>query len=171
MELTEEDVLEILNLIEESKFDYLQVEVGDLKLTVSKGGDMSMVTGVTGVSGVSGPEKTSVQTPVAAAPAPEPAAAPAAPAAPVEEIDREGLAPVTAPMVGTFYAAPEPEAPPFTELGARVDEDDTVGLIETMKVYTSVRAGVTGTVKHLLVANAQFVEYGQELFLVEPDKS
>ena len=77
--------------------------------------------------------------------------------------------PVYAPMVGTFYAAPEPSAPPFTEVGARVDEDATVGLIEVMKVFNSIRAGANGVIEQILVQNAQFVEYGQALFLIRPD--
>ncbi len=158
MDLTEDEVLEILKLIEESSFDFLRVEIGDLKLTVSKGGYVP---------------DPSDETP---APAQEtgdsvPAAEPPSPPARVREdlAGREGLVPVTAPMVGTFYAAPDPESPPFVEQGARVEDDTTVGLIEVMKVFTAVRAGARGVIGEALVANAQFVEYGQELFLIRAD--
>ncbi len=76
---------------------------------------------------------------------------------------------ITAPMVGTFYVAPDPESPSFVEVGARVDEDTTVALIEVMKVFSAVRSGVSGVVEQVLIPNAGSVEYGQALFLVKPD--
>ena len=74
-------------------------------------------------------------------------------------------------MVGSFYVAPEPGAPPFITEGSGVEEDTQVGLIEVMKVFSSVQAGVQGTVSKILVSNAQLVEYGQNLFLVKPDQA
>ena len=81
----------------------------------------------------------------------------------------DGLQAIAAPMVGTFYRSPEPGADPFVELGARVEADTTVGLVEVMKVFTSVPAGTKGTISEIKVANAQFVEKGTVLFLVTPD--
>lgn len=158
MALTEEDVLQILKLIESSNFDFLQLEMGDLKLTVSKHG---------GVTTVASPQ---------AAPAPAPArSAPAEPAttkaAPVQVVAREGTVPIKAPMVGTFYTTPSPGAPPFVKAGDRVEKETTVGLIEVMKVFNAVTAGVTGTIAEICVQNGQFVEYGQTLFLVSPEGS
>ena len=161
MDLTEDEVLEILKLIEESSFDFLRLEIGDLKLTVSKGGYVP---------------DASDETPVPAqetgdpAPPPEPPSPPAPERERKDPAGRDGLVPVTAPMVGTFFAAPDPESPPFVETGARVDDDTTVGLIEVMKVFTAVMAGATGVISDTLVANAQFVEYGQELFLIRTDQ-
>ena len=74
-------------------------------------------------------------------------------------------------MVGTFYAAPEPGAKPFVELGGEIDEETTVGLIEVMKVFNAVQSRVRGKVVEVLVQNGQFVEVGQPLFVVEPAKS
>lgn len=165
--MTGDEVLQILNLMEKSSFDFLELEVGDLKLTVSKSGYRP------GASGKNPMPQT-------AAPAPgESAAASKATAEKREQpqadegdiADTEGLVPITASMVGTFYRAPEPGAPHFVEEGGRVDEDTTVGLIEVMKVFTSVSAGVRGVISKVLVSNAQFVEYGQRLFLVRPDGS
>lgn len=165
MELTEEEVLEILRLIEESSFDYFQLELGDLKLTVGRGGAASG----------SSPHMASKPACDALVPAMgELETPPGKPASAARMKDRagwDGLTPVEASMVGTFHAAPDPESPPFVEVGARVEEDTTVGLIEVMKVFTGVRAGVRGVVKEVLVANAQFVEYGQAIFLIEPDPS
>ena len=160
MELTEDDVLEILNLIEKSDFDYFELEIGDLKLTVAKGGYVPATANATAAPATATP-----------APAVEAAAAPAteAPAQKSAAVP-EGLVPIIAPMVGTFYVAPDPESPPFVENGARVDEDTTVGLIEVMKVFSAVRAGVNGVIEEILIANAGSVEYGQALFLVRPDE-
>jgi acetyl-CoA carboxylase biotin carboxyl carrier protein len=166
MELSEDDVLHILKLIDESKFDYFQLEVGELKITVSKGEPIPQV---------SSPRPGAVAAPAAApAEAPKPSPAAAAPAqqsvTPKTESKAaaEGLLPITAPLLGTFYVAPEPGAPPFVQVGATITEDATVGLIEVMKVFNSVRAGVKGTVVEVVAQNGQFVEFGQTLFLVKP---
>lgn len=169
MELSEDDVLHILKLIDESKFDYFQLEVGELKITVSKGEPIPLNSSPQQVTA----NPTPPPTPVSAKPA-APAAATAAPAAQTAPASvearaaAEGLLTVTAPLLGTFYVAPEPGAAPFTHVGANVTEDTTVGLIEVMKVFNSVRAGVKGTIVEAVAQNGQFVEYGQTLFLVKP---
>ncbi|HEX6176697.1 MAG TPA: acetyl-CoA carboxylase biotin carboxyl carrier protein [Candidatus Binatia bacterium] len=170
MELSEDDVLHILKLIDESKFDYFQLEVGELKITVSKGEPIPLNSSPQQVVATPPPPPAPVSAKPAAAPAAA-AAAPAAQTAPASVEARaaaEGLLTVTAPLLGTFYVAPEPGAPPFTHVGANVTEDTTVGLIEVMKVFNSVRAGVKGTIVEVVAQNGQFVEYGQTLFLVKP---
>jgi acetyl-CoA carboxylase biotin carboxyl carrier protein len=94
-------------------------------------------------------------------------AAAAAPAAKAAVIPAGHLA-VTAPILGTFYVAPEPGAPPFVTVGQQVTEDTTCGLIEVMKVFNSVRAGVKGTIVEVVAANGAFVEFGQTLIIVKP---
>jgi biotin carboxyl carrier protein len=92
--------------------------------------------------------------------APEAAAAPAAPAS--------NLKAITSPMVGTFYCAPAPDADPFVEKGDSVDVGQTVCIIEAMKLMNEIEAEFKGRVVQVLVENAQPVEFGQKLFLVEP---
>jgi len=99
-------------------------------------------------------------------------AAPPAPperSAPVPPVDgtHDGLA-IVSPMLGTFYRAPAPGAPPFVEVGTRVEPGTIVCIIEVMKMMNSVPAGVAGTIAEVHVENAQPVEYGQPLFRVEP---
>jgi len=162
MELSEDDVLHILKLIDESKFDYFQLEVGELKITVSKGEPIPLT---------STPQAITVAPTPPAASAPKPAAAPAiAPAAqaPKAAVIPEGMLPITAPILGTFYVAPEPGAPPFVQVGQQITEDTTMGLIEVMKVFNSVRSTVKGTVVEVVAQNGQFVEFGQTLFIVKP---
>lgn len=172
MELTEEDVLEILRLIEESDFEFFRLRSGDLNLTVSKKGYVP--AGLEGSTAAS-PAPASPPQPAASAPSPEgegPSGSPpgAEPAAlPEEAPPREGVIAITAPMVGTFYRAPEPGADPFVEVGARVEADATVGLVEVMKVFTSIPAGSAGTIAEVVAANAQFVQKGEVLFYITPD--
>jgi acetyl-CoA carboxylase biotin carboxyl carrier protein len=160
MELSEDDVLQILKLIDESTFDYFQLEVGELKITVSKGDPIPLAG-----SPSASPAPSAARPAPAAAPVPQ---TPATKPAPKAVAIPEGMVPVTAPLLGTFYVAPEPGAPPFTHVGATITEDTTVGLIEVMKVFNSVRAGVKGVVTEVVAQNGQFVEHGETLFLVKP---
>jgi len=161
MELTEDDVLHILKLIDESKFDYFQLEVGELKITVSKGEPIPVTSTTQNISLAPASAASSAKR------ASSPAAAPAAQGAKPVAIP-EGMRPITAPLLGTFYVAPEPGAPPFVKVGQQITEDTTVGLIEVMKVFSSVRATVAGTIVEVVAQNGQFVEFGQTLFIVKP---
>jgi acetyl-CoA carboxylase biotin carboxyl carrier protein len=160
--LTEDEVLQILDLVEKSNFDYLDLEIGDLKLTVSKSGVPAMPAAVSMTQAA-----PAAETPAAAAPAPAPAAESAPASQPVTV--KEGTVAIPAPMVGTFYATPEPGAAPFVKLGDRVDAETTVGLVEVMKVFNAVSSGTAGTIDEVCVESGQFVEHGQTLFLVRPD--
>ena len=79
-----------------------------------------------------------------------------------------GLVPLEAPMVGTFYRAPAPDADPFVREGDLVDEGQVVCIIEAMKLMNEIEAKVAGRVAKILVDNGQPVEYGQPMFLIEP---
>jgi acetyl-CoA carboxylase biotin carboxyl carrier protein len=89
---------------------------------------------------------------------------PAQPVAP----SPNGLA-INAPMLGTFYRAEAPGAAPFVDVGARVEPDTIVCLIEVMKMMNSIPAGVSGTIAEVCAENGKLVEYGAPLFRVEPD--
>lgn len=120
--------------------------------------------------------------PMAAAPAvaPAPVASPAAdvPAAsanagsettsPTEEAPASGYSEVTSPMVGTFYRAPAPEAPPYVEVGSRVTTGQTLCILEAMKLMNELESDFDGVVREILVENGEPVEYGQALFLIDP---
>jgi len=95
--------------------------------------------------------------------------APSASKAPSMVSAHEGLLQVTSPMVGTFYAAPEPGAAAFVALGQRVQEDTQVCIIEVMKLMSYIEAGVKGTIAEVAVKNNEPVEFGQVLFWIRPD--
>ena len=99
--------------------------------------------------------------------APQPTAAPAATAAPpAPAAETHGA--ITSPMVGTFYRAPAPDADPYVEVGDMVEVGQTVCIVEAMKLMNEIESEVRGRVVRILVENAQPVEFGQKLFLVEP---
>ena len=158
MTLTEDEVIQILKLVEQSTFDELHLETGELKLVVRKQGCGTAVVetnapppqapgGTHGVAGSGAGEDTK-----------------AAAAA-----EREGLVPIKAPLLGTVYRRPAPESSPYVEPGSYVKEDDTVCLIEVMKVFTAVKAGVRGRITDVLIETNEMVEYGQPLFMVKPE--
>lgn len=171
--LSEDEVRQISLLVEtldRSSFDYLQVEVGNLKVTIGKGGAPQTPAGGAGpseaASGVPAGAPQAAAAPAVAAP--HPSAPAPTPAAAGENPAQDGTVTIVAPLMGRFYAKPEPGAAPFVSVGAEVTEDNTVGLIEVMKVFTAVRAGVGGVVTEICVQDAEFVEYGRILFRVRP---
>ena len=88
--------------------------------------------------------------------------------APRAAVDGNNDAAIVSPMLGTFYRAPAPGAPPFVDVGARVEPDTIVCIIEVMKMMNSVHAGLSGTIAEVYVENGEPVEYGAPLFRVEP---
>ena len=102
-----------------------------------------------------------------AASAPTGEAAAALPAAPAAE-EESNLAEIPSPMVGTFYASPDPDSPPFVTVGSEVHPESVVCILEAMKVFNEIKAEVSGTIERILAKNEQPVEYGQPLFLVRP---
>ena len=150
MSLTAKDVAEITRLLEESSFDELYLELDGLKLSLRRGGGAA----------AAGAQAPTPSAPQSAAPAPEP---------PPAELPAEtdpNLYDVAAPLLGTFYRAPKPGAPPFIEVGSQVEEDTIVGIIEVMKLMNTVRAGVRGTVTQILGRDGVLVEYGETLLRV-----
>lgn len=107
--------------------------------------------------------------PVAApAAAPAPAAGAPAPAASSAPAGGDEGPAVESPMVGTFYTSSDPDSPPFVNVGDTVGPDTVVCIIEAMKVFNEVKAGVSGVVERVLVENAQPVEFGQRLISIKP---
>ena len=102
-----------------------------------------------------------MQMPVAAAPAAAPVAA-----APIAEIEDDGYS-VSAPMVGTFYASSAPGAAAYVQVGDRVNEGDTLCIIEAMKMMNQIEAEVSGVIKSIRIQDGDPVEYGQTLFVID----
>lgn len=144
----------LIDLVQESGIAELEITEGEEKVRIVRGGHVS-VTGVAPTPSLSAP----AEPPRAPAVAPTVSASSEAPAA------QAGHA-VKAPMVGTFYRSPSPDAKPFAEVGQTVKEGDTICIIEAMKLMNEIEADAAGVVKAILVENGQPVEYGQPLFLL-----
>jgi len=104
----------------------------------------------------------------AAVPAPAPVAAGAAVPPLAEPVKDEGLVAIKSPMVGTVYLSPDPESPPYVNVGREVDPSTPVCIIEAMKVFNEIRSEIAGTVERILVLSEQAVEFGQPLMMVRP---
>jgi acetyl-CoA carboxylase biotin carboxyl carrier protein len=146
--LTGAEVAEILRLLESSSFDELELEMNGVKLSLRRG------------SAAAAPRAAVAPAPTA----PRSAAAQAAALPPAADTG-EGDA-VTAPLLGTFYRAPKPGAPPFVEAGSMVDEDTVIGIIEVMKLMNTVRAGRRGRITVILAGDGTLVEFGQPLLRI-----
>ncbi len=93
--------------------------------------------------------------------------APTAPAAPAAAPEDDSIELIKSPMVGTFYCAPAPDAPPFVEPGNVVQTSTVVCILEAMKVMNEIKAGISGTIQEVMVENGQPVEFGQALFKIK----
>jgi acetyl-CoA carboxylase biotin carboxyl carrier protein len=171
MELTHADVAALLDLIERTDVEYLEVEVGGTRIVADRSGATVAARGAAAAPAPAAPPNPGpapATAPVPAPPTAPPAAPPVAVPPPPGPAGDVGLVVVPAPMVGVFYRAPEPGAAPFVEVGTRVEEGSTMGLIEVMKMFNGVTAPVSGEVVEVLVDNDQFVEFGQPLFRLRP---
>jgi len=151
-------IRELVEMMVSNDIVELNVRDGDteikLKRPVAGGAEM-----------VALPAPVSSSAPVAHAPA-TPAGTATPP--PVDSDDVE-LLEIKSPMVGTFYAAPDPDSPNFVQIGSKVGPSSVVCVLEAMKVFSEIKAEVSGSIERILVKNEEAVEFGQVLFLVRPD--
>ncbi|WP_022798847.1 acetyl-CoA carboxylase biotin carboxyl carrier protein [Thermus islandicus] len=163
--MTPKELRQILQALVEHGVSELTLETPDYKLTVRRGGEVQMVAV---------PQVVAAPAPAAAPiPAAVPELAPAPPSAPKgatppEEDACPGCVEVRAPIVGTFYRAPAPDAPPYVQEGDRVEKGQVLCIIEAMKLMNEIESEVSGIVRKILVQNGEPVEYGQPLFLIQP---
>lgn len=142
------EIKEMINLMNENNLTELEVERDGLKIRLKKGkaGEVEEIEEV-------------------AAPLPQKAP----PAEERVEVKREGanIIEIKAPMVGTFYRAPSPDAEPFVEVGSKIEEDQVICIIEAMKLMNEIKSGAKGKVLEVLVENGEAVEFDQPLFKIE----
>ena len=174
--LTDVDVRQIASLIEsldKSGLDFLQIDADGVKVTISKSGAWPAASApATAPAAASvaaqAPARearaaTSAAVPAPAAAPPAPAPAPAAAA-----VSQDGTLTINAPLLGRFYSKPDPASPAFVTVGSSVDVETPVGLIEVMKLFNTVQAGVRGTITEVCVPDGEFIEYGTAIFRVRP---
>jgi acetyl-CoA carboxylase biotin carboxyl carrier protein len=159
------ELKELIEFLEEKNIAEFELERGDVKVRIKRAGEHTVV------HGHGDPRFFAV--PAAPAPASFEAAAvpvvPAAPAAPTPPPE-EALHMVKSPIVGTFYEAPSPGAPPFAKVGDTVEVGQVLCIVEAMKLLNEIESDVAGEVVKKLASNGQPIEYGQELFAIRPKK-
>ncbi len=146
-------VKKLIELLDESGIAEIEITEGEESVRISRYSP----------SALAAPVAMAAPAPLAVA-----AAAPAAAPAPVPatEPEEDGFE-VAAPMVGTFYASASPGAAPYVQVGDRVNEGDTLCIIEAMKMMNQIEAEVSGVIKSIRVQNGEPVEYGQTLVVID----
>jgi len=145
----------LVELMKEHELTEVDLQQGEVRIQLRRGG-MAMMPALTAAS----PQLPAVAGP----PAPESAVAPAEPAA---AKPNDSSVVIKSPMVGTFYAAPDPESPPFVKVGDHVGPETTVCIVEAMKVFNQIPAELSGRIVAVLAENGAPVEFGQPLFRVD----
>jgi acetyl-CoA carboxylase biotin carboxyl carrier protein len=148
----------LIEAVDSSGVDSLEIHRGGTRIRISKSPPPAPASPAHAVAAPAGPAAAQVS--------------PGSPAvAAMPEPVKTNLADVTSPMVGTFYRAPVPEAPPYVEVGSQVSTGQTLCILEAMKLMNELECEVDGTVREILVENGDPVEYGQVLFRIEPNGS
>ncbi len=154
------EIKEMINLMNENNLTELEIEKEGLRVRLKKGSEGQVIV-----------EQTQHKAPLSVPVMPE--FHPVQPLAAAKETPRErasgkNLIEIKAPMVGTFYRAPSPESPPFIEINQNVEIGQVVCIVEAMKLMNEIKSEIRGKIVDILVNNAEPVEFGQALFLVEP---
>jgi acetyl-CoA carboxylase biotin carboxyl carrier protein len=161
------ELKELIEFLEEKNIAEFELERGDVKVRIKRAGEQMVVHTHGDPRFFAVPAAPASMPELATAPVPA-AAAPAAPTpAPPPE---ENLHAVKSPIVGTFYEAPSPGAPPFVKVGDSVEVGQVLCIVEAMKLLNEIESDVAGEIVKKLASNGQPIEYGQELFSIRPKK-
>ncbi len=147
------EIKEMINLMNENSLSELEVEKDDMRIRLKKTAN--------GIEGFEGAQVLQGQTVIAAG-------AKLQAAQKAEEKNEIKTVEIKSPMVGTFYRAPSPEAAPYVEVGATIEPGQVICIIEAMKLMNEIKSEIKGKILEILVDNAEPVEFGQPLFLIEP---
>ncbi len=166
--VTPRDIEALVEIFDKSSWDVLKLETAGVKIHLSKNAGNGAGALPVAAQSVT-PEVVADVTAVPAAAANGSSVALATPPqAGAVGPGKDRLVPVRAPNLGTFYRSPKPGAPPYVDIGQEVEPDTEICLIEVMKLFTTVRAGMKGVVREVCVADSEMVEGEQPLFLIEP---
>ena len=163
MDKTKDDIRALVRLFEQSNWDDMRIETSDLKLVISKNLNAPGLTVAENTPRSDSPTVSKTEPEIIEAKSVMSDAKVHAGNIP------DGLVAVIAPNLGTFWRAPKPGAEPYIEVGQKVDADTMVCLIEVMKLFTPLNAGVSGTVVDVVAENSAMVESGDVLLLIDPN--
>lgn len=156
-----DEIKTLTDLMVENDLSEIMIRDGEKRIVLRRGGRVPVVAAVQAAIPAAHAAAAHAPAPTAAAPAPAATAAPA--------VDTS-LATIKSPMVGTFYATPDPDSPAFVKVGDRVNPETVVCIIEAMKVFNEIPAEVSGQVVAVLVDNGEPVEFGHPLFKIDTKK-
>jgi acetyl-CoA carboxylase biotin carboxyl carrier protein len=169
--MNQKEIKELIEFLKQQDIAEFELERGDVKVRIKRAQPAASTMPETRYVAVPAAPAAAVPLATAAAPVvhtPPPPPAPAPPADPVQPAVEEGLHTVRSPIVGTFYEAPSPGAPPFVKAGDFVEVGQVLCIVEAMKLMNEIESDVAGEIVKRLVTNGQPIEYGQELFLIRP---
>ena len=160
------ELREIIKMIDESGIQEFELEQEEMKLVLKKQGEQIIQTIAPAIAQAQAPIPT---TPVEdRVQAPQVQGEEKGASKDIEkQLEDKNLHPIKSPMVGTFYAAPAPDADPYVKVGDTITEKSVVCIVEAMKLFNEIEAEVNGEIVEILVENGQLVEYGQPLFFVK----
>jgi acetyl-CoA carboxylase biotin carboxyl carrier protein len=164
--MNQKELKELIEFLIEKDIAEFELERGDVKVRIKRGGAHPVVQ-VQGEPRIFTGPAVAGNVEVGVAPA---SAAVALPTAPKEAPPEEVLEAVKSPIVGTFYEAPSPGAPPFVKVGDTVEVGQVLCIVEAMKLLNEIESDVAGEIVKKLATNGQPIEYGQELFAIRPKK-
>jgi acetyl-CoA carboxylase biotin carboxyl carrier protein len=167
--MNQKELKELIEFLIEKDIAEFELERGDVKVKIKRAGEQTVVHshGEPRFYAVPPAPVAAVELGAVPAAATVAASAPATPAAPAPE---EGLHTVKSPIVGTFYEAPSPGAPPFVKAGDTVEVGQVLCIVEAMKLLNEIESDFSGEIVKKLATNGQPIEYGQELFVIRPKK-
>ncbi len=162
--MNQKELKELIEFLIEKDIAEFELERGDVKVRIKRAGEHTFVHS-------QGEPRYYAVPPAPASPV-DLGSAPvtAQPSAPPPEVAEEGLHTVKSPIVGTFYEAPSPGAPPFAKVGDSVEVGQVLCIVEAMKLLNEIESDVAGEILKKFATNGQPIEYGQELFVIRPKK-
>lgn len=146
------EIIKLIDLLEERNLSHFELEVEGFKIKISRSQPQASLSKASSVPPLS-PEHEEKQNPLSSEP--------------IFQENKDNLRYITSPMVGTFYRAPDPASPPFVDIGDTVRKDQTLCIIEAMKLMNEIESDIDGVLKEIYVENGRPVEYGQKLFAIQ----
>ena len=147
------EILKLIDLLEERNLSAFELEIEGFKIKISRGQPSSFAP--------ESPASPSLSTESHSGPVTD---------EPESMASKNGLHFISSPMVGTFYRAPDPSSPPFVKIGESVQKNQTLCIIEAMKLMNEIESDIDGVLEEVFVQNGKPVEYGKKLFAIKPEK-
>ena len=168
--MNQKELKELIEFLIEKDIAEFELERGDVKVRIKRAGEHTVVHAHTEPRFFAVPPVAVAAVETGGVPVAGTVPTPVAPPASAQPTPEEGLHTVKSPIVGTFYEAPSPGAPPFVKVGDAVELGQVLCIVEAMKLLNEIESDIAGEIVKKLATNGQPIEYGQELFVIRPKK-